>query len=68
MAATSRTGHLLIFEKGEMSKIDKSESWIEESLKVFEGNFTCPSDKKKLVDVVLGLYACAHNVIHQIRH
>jgi len=57
MAATSRTGHLLIYEKGEMSKIDKSEKWIEESVKVFEGNFTCPNDKLKLVDVVLGLYA-----------
>ena len=31
--------------------------WIEESVNVFTGRFTCNSDKDKLVDVVMSLYS-----------
>lgn len=34
--------------------------WVERSIKVFSGDFTCEEDKKLLVDVVLGMYGLAY--------
>ena len=35
------------------------EKWYKESVRVFDGDFTVDSDKKALVDTVLGLWAHA---------
>jgi hypothetical protein len=34
--------------------------WVERSIKVFSGDFTCEEDKRLLVDVVLGMYGLAY--------
>ena len=57
MAASSTTDHLFIYEKDDLYKLSERPKWIEESVNVFTGKFTCNSDKDKLVDVVLSLYA-----------
>ena len=58
MAASSTTDHMWLFEKDDLHKLAELPSWVEQSINVFTGDFTCASDKDKLVDVVLALYAC----------
>eukprot|EP00327_Prymnesium_parvum_P006168 CAMPEP_0182808378 /NCGR_PEP_ID=MMETSP0006_2-20121128/6617_1 /TAXON_ID=97485 /ORGANISM="Prymnesium parvum, Strain Texoma1" /LENGTH=754 /DNA_ID=CAMNT_0024934089 /DNA_START=89 /DNA_END=2353 /DNA_ORIENTATION=+ len=41
----------------EVVEMDSHDSWFEDSIMVFEGDFTCDSDKEKLVDTVVGLWA-----------
>ena len=43
-------------ERAGSSFHEKDTDWFEESTLVFEGDYSCPEDKSKLVDVVLGLY------------
>lgn len=57
MAATSRMSHLFLYESGELTTIQDRPGWVDDSVKVFDANFTCDADKHDLVDVVLGLYA-----------
>ena len=42
-----------------LAPLSSRRRWIEESVNVFQGEFTHDSDKALLVDVVLGLYGLA---------
>ena len=57
MAASSSTDHMWLYENNDLHKLAETPEWIEESVNVFTGKFTCSADKNKLVDVVLALYA-----------
>jgi len=49
---------MYLFESG-LTPLSERRRWIEESVNVFQGDFTHESDKALLVDVVLGLYGLA---------
>ena len=57
MAASSSTEHMWLFEDGQLNRLSERPQWIAESVNVFTGNFTCASDKEKLVDVMMALYS-----------
>ena len=57
MAASSSTEHMYIYEGDDLHLLSERPHWIKSSVNVFTGDFTCASDKEKLVDVVLALYA-----------
>jgi len=57
MAANPSTDHMWVIEKHDLKRLSSHPEWITESVNVFMGNFTCASDKEKLVDVVMALYA-----------
>ena len=57
MSASTKTDHMYLYEAGDLHRLSDRQSWIEESVNVFTGNFTCNADKQKLVDVVMSLYA-----------
>ena len=57
MAASSSTDHMWLFEDGKLNRLAERPQWIAESVNVFTGNFTCASDKEKLVDVMMALYS-----------
>jgi len=44
---------------GAIQVLSERKGWVDEAINVFEGNFTCNSDKPLLVDVVLGLFGYA---------
>lgn len=57
MAASSQTTHMYVYEKGDLHLLSDRPGWIEKSVNVFTAQFTFHSDKDKLVDVVMALYA-----------
>ena len=57
MAACSSTKHMYVYEDDDLHKLEEHTGWVEESVNVFMGTFTCNSDKEKLVDVVMALYS-----------
>lgn len=38
-----------------LTKLDAKPGWLAQSIRVMDGDFTVPSDKEQLVDIVLGL-------------
>ena len=56
MSAASSTDHMYVATGDDLKQLSEPQ-WIEESVNVFTGNFTCASDKEKLVDVVMALYS-----------
>jgi len=56
--AINGTQQMYVYETS-LARIAERRRWIEESVNVFQGDFTLESDKAHLVDVVLGLYGLA---------
>ena len=40
-----------------LTQLASKPGWLSQSIRVMDGDFTVPSDREQLVDVVLGLYA-----------
>lgn len=60
MAASGpRLHHMLLYDsmKRSLTVLTERPEWVVKSVQVFLGNFTRPSDRACLVDVVLGVYA-----------
>lgn len=53
-------GSEVVEDKLRLLPIADVSRWVERSIKVFSGDFTCESDKELLVDVVLGMYGLAY--------
>jgi len=51
--------HMYLLESAgrELVQLKEKRGWLKESIRVMDGSFTMESDKPKLVDAILGLYA-----------
>ena len=51
--------HMYLFRSNTLELMGLETKWYSEAIKVFDGDFTVDSDKEKLVDTLLGLWALA---------
>jgi len=52
------TANMFAIERaGDLGMIDEQDAWVDDSIRVFGGDFTFEEDKRQLVDVVLGLWS-----------
>ncbi|EOD30154.1 hypothetical protein EMIHUDRAFT_449788 [Emiliania huxleyi CCMP1516] len=65
--AINGTQQMYVYETS-LARIAERRRWIEESVNVFQGDFTLESDKAHLVDVVLGLYGLAVVAAIELRY
>ena len=51
--------HAYIHDATTIRRLGEQQGWLESAIDVFGADFTCPSDKELLVDVLLGLFGFA---------
>ena len=57
--------NMFVFD-GKLRQISSRDQWIDQSLRVIEGDFTDETDRAKMIDPILGLWALALSVHMQV--
>jgi len=57
MASSTAFDHMYLCDGGDLHSISERQALMAQSVDVFEAEFTCPSDKERLVNVVLALFS-----------